>query len=301
MEESKIKMDKTHPQRPLRPILGGTKNGTRPQRYSYWRVGYAAQVPSTLPFWVAQAGEYHCDKSFLAGSFEHGQHYQFYYHLAGEAEVAHKQGCFALHPGDLVLIPHNTPFTYVAQYGLRIHWFALSGAFSHLGREQQVLRLSLGQDPALEEVFVLLRETLILDQPGSALRAVSLVYELLALIEARRSAPTPQTAYPDVVRVALSYIHEQYKRPFVAQELADFCGVSPAHLRFLFQKWVGESPQQSHTRRRIELAERLLTQQDLPIGEVAKRVGYADPYYFSRVFKKQTGVRPSQFRHSFPR
>ncbi|MEM7118214.1 MAG: helix-turn-helix domain-containing protein [Chloroflexota bacterium] len=296
MEEPKKKMDKIATARPLRPILGGTKNGTRPQRYSYWRVGYAAHIPPTLQFWVSQAGEYHSDKPFVSGDFEHTQRYQFYYHLAGAAEIAHENGRFILNPGDLVTIPHKTKFLLTAPKGLRVHWFALEGQFVHFADgAHAVQRFSLGLQPSIETIFVLLRETLIFAQPGSGLKAVALVYELLALIELLQAPPQAQTIYPDAVRVALSHMREYYFEPFVAEEVAAVCGISAPHLRFLFQKWVGESPQQCHTRLRIEMAQRLLLTQSLTVGEVAKEVGYADPLYFSRVFKKLTGLRPSQF------
>lgn len=296
MEEPKEKMDKTQISRPLRPILGGTKNGTRPQRYSYWRVGYAAKTVPTLPFWVTQAGEYHCEKQFLSGDFEHNQRHQFYYHLAGEAEICHPKGALTVSPGDLIVIRRGAKFGYHAPQGMRVHWFAVAGVFTHFDAEKNIARFPLGYQQSLETIFILLRETLILEQPGAALRAVALVYELLALLEAMQSPWQAPAVYPDTVRIALSYLYEHYRDPFVAENVAAACGISAPHLRFLFQKWVGETPHQSHTRYRIEMAERLLASQEMSVSEVGKQVGYQDPYYFSRVFKKLTGIQPSRYR-----
>jgi len=69
-------------------------------------------------------------------------------------------------------------------------------------------------------------------------------------------------------------------------------------LRALFEKWVGESPQQFHTRCRIDEARRLLNQDNLSISEIALRVGFHDPRYFSRVFKQVSGMPPSQYAAS---
>jgi AraC-like DNA-binding protein len=58
---------------------------------------------------------------------------------------------------------------------------------------------------------------------------------------------------------------------------------------------VGLSPQQFHTRCRIDRAKQLLRDQRLPVQVVAGQVGFNDVSYFSRTFKRLTGVPPSLF------
>ena len=291
-------MDKMHVQHPLRPILGGTKNGSRLERYSYWRTGYANSTPPYLDFWVTQAGEYHSEKMFVTGNHEFSQCHQFYYHLAGVGEVTVANRSFTLSPGDLIIFPQGVSFSYYASKGIRLHWFAIEGTFPLINSYKGATRLSIGHNQLIATTFILMRETLIAEQPGNALRAVSLVYELFSLLEAVKSPDGSEAVYPDTVRVGLTYIRENYQDPFSAKKLATICGVTAPHLRTLFQKWVGGTPHQYHTRQRIEMAERLLISQDLAVREVATQVGYADPYYFSRVFKKLTGMQPSRYRMS---
>ena len=47
---------------------------------------------------------------------------------------------------------------------------------------------------------------------------------------------------------------------------------------------------------RMELAQKLLAQKELPVKEIAGRCGYSDQFYFSRIFKKQTGLSPKEYR-----
>ena len=49
---------------------------------------------------------------------------------------------------------------------------------------------------------------------------------------------------------------------------------------------------------RMDLAKILLTKTEIPIGEISTRVGYPDPNYFAKLFRKKTGMSPSQFRRS---
>ena len=63
----------------------------------------------------------------------------------------------------------------------------------------------------------------------------------------------------------------------------------------LFKRETGESLFQYLVRFRLEKAAGLLLQEDLPVREVAARVGIDDPFYFTRMFKKKYGVSPSEY------
>lgn len=73
---------------------------------------------------------------------------------------------------------------------------------------------------------------------------------------------------------------------------------SPGYMRKLFQKSTGYTPLQYLTIKRVEYAKNLLDVHngaEIKINIIAKMVGFEDPYYFSRVFKKVTGIYPSQY------
>ncbi len=141
-----------------------------------------------------------------------------------------------------------------------------------------------------------IREILILRKSGYSLRAIGVFYELMARLEELTGTTTPsESAYPETVRNAIIYLREYYAEPFNATQTASAVGLSPSHLRALFEKWVGESPKRFHTRYRINQAKRLLKEQDLPVSEVGFHVGFDDAHHFSRVFKQITGVAPSQY------
>jgi AraC family transcriptional regulator, arabinose operon regulatory protein len=61
---------------------------------------------------------------------------------------------------------------------------------------------------------------------------------------------------------------------------------------------MGTSPMQYLRTVRVEAAKRLLVTIETPVGEVAAQVGFEDPLYFSRVFRKVTGKSPTAYREA---
>ncbi|NOZ48799.1 MAG: AraC family transcriptional regulator [Chloroflexi bacterium] len=279
-----------------RPIAGGTKNGVRPFRYDYWRTGYGSPPSQALDFFVAQAGEYHCKAGYVSGDYEFTPHYQFFYHKEGEAVFNCRGASVALNRGDLLMVPASEIYDYASQHGVKYHWLALEGRWPETLCPDQWRVLHLEYDAAIESSMTAMRENLILSKPGYALRAVAYFYETMARIEELSGAHSrPETDYPEAVRNTMIFLREHYDMPFSATETAAAVGVSQSHLRALFSRWLGESPQRYHTRCRIDQAKRLLRGQRLMVFEVAYHVGYNDARYFSRVFKHLTGQTPSTF------
>ena len=203
----------------------------------------------------------------------------------------------AVAKGDVLIIPPETPFYYRSQRRLKHHWLSIAGGWpAILGHEPERHHLSRGQDVEVEAKFAEIREVLILQKHGYPLKAVGTFYELIARIEEiSQGFTSPQSTYPEAVRNAIIFLTENYRQPFSAQATAAAVNLSESHLRALFEKWLGESPKQFHTRYRIDQAKRLLSEQHLTISEVALQVGFNDIRHFSRVFKRLIGVIPSQY------
>lgn len=78
--------------------------------------------------------------------------------------------------------------------------------------------------------------------------------------------------------------------------LADICGISVAYLRRIFNQVYSMSPKDYISSLRIDRAKALLENTSLSVSEIAAMSGYSDPCYFSREFKKKTGIAPSEYR-----
>jgi AraC-like DNA-binding protein/mannose-6-phosphate isomerase-like protein (cupin superfamily) len=101
-----------------------------------------------------------------------------------------------------------------------------------------------------------------------------------------------------LVERTLGYIHEHYARDFDIDELAGQVAVSPSYLFRLFKKKMQVTPMHYRNMVRIDKAKLLLADQQLTVDDVAERVGFDDPKYFTRVFRDLTGTTPSAYRRS---
>ncbi len=88
------------------------------------------------------------------------------------------------------------------------------------------------------------------------------------------------------------FLRERLAQPVGRRELARAFGIAPEHVDYLFRKELGLTPTAFLQRERVHAGLRLL-QQGLSVKETAARVGIADPFYFSRLFKRLIGVPPS--------
>jgi len=118
--------------------------------------------------------------------------------------------------------------------------------------------------------------------------------EILALIQKFHQNRIKRSRLPaPVIESALSYIGKNWSREIEFEAVAKKMGLGYRHFRRLFQEATGLPPHQYLLTLRLNHAKRLLA--TLPVAEVAERVGFADPLYFSRIFKKKVGVAPTRW------
>jgi len=132
--------------------------------------------------------------------------------------------------------------------------------------------------------------------------AVSGAHARIVLVELVRKAEQGGAGEPGrgakLVQEAAAYLRENLSRTVTSAELEERFHVSSRHLTRLFRIHTGETPRQYALRAKLVEAQRLLYLTDLTVAEVAARVGVPDPYYFSRLFHRKTGLSPTAYRRS---
>ena len=122
-------------------------------------------------------------------------------------------------------------------------------------------------------------------------RAAALVHEFL--VTAKRSSADPRSEPDDDVLAAL---RAGALTDMSVRARADGLGMSVRKLRDVTQRAAGCSPTELVNRIRLNEAKTLLAETDLPVTDVATRVGFGDPAYFSRHFRQRVGMSPRAFR-----
>ena len=97
------------------------------------------------------------------------------------------------------------------------------------------------------------------------------------------------------VNQAKKYIDENYKKELTLDDVSRVVNISSYYFSKVFKDETGENFIDYLTSLRIAEAKRLLTSTDKSMKEISREVGYSDPNYFSRIFKKYTGKTPSDF------
>lgn len=98
------------------------------------------------------------------------------------------------------------------------------------------------------------------------------------------------------VEQTIAFMMDNLNRPLQVATLAFMAHVSPSHYFALFKRRTGCAPMDYFTRLRMKHACRLLDTTTSSVKEIAARLGYEDPFYFSRVFKSVQGSAPSDYR-----
>ncbi|RNB89349.1 helix-turn-helix domain-containing protein [Brevibacillus nitrificans] len=99
----------------------------------------------------------------------------------------------------------------------------------------------------------------------------------------------------EAIEKVLLYLQEHYRGDISLKEVAHMHGISASNFSGVFKKHVGLNPLDYVTQLRIAQAQRKLKASQ-PIELVAREVGFKDPLYFSRIFKRTVGVTPSIYR-----
>lgn len=100
----------------------------------------------------------------------------------------------------------------------------------------------------------------------------------------------------DIVDAAIQLINSEYTSDLTLDDISRTSCAGKFSLAHSFKKRLGISPLRYLQQVRIEAAKRLLITTDNSVNSIAVNTGFADPLYFSRLFKENTGVSPSEFR-----
>jgi len=131
--------------------------------------------------------------------------------------------------------------------------------------------------------------------PWQKAEAQGLLCRLFA--EGLRAQSLSRSRGAEALAPAMEFLLANYEDPALSvEQAAEAANLSPTHLRRLFRQHRGITPGQYLRSLRLEKAKNLLTESNCSVQEIARACGFDDAYYFSRLFHKEVGVSPSDYR-----
>ncbi|MFK7924030.1 MAG: helix-turn-helix domain-containing protein [Bacteroidia bacterium] len=144
-----------------------------------------------------------------------------------------------------------------------------------------------------DKIFNLVKE----EEPGFQAIASGLIIKLLGyLISFEKRKDFSGKPIEKVIQKARFQMREQFDQKMDLRQFAEANHVGYAYLRKMFKKYTGLPPHQYHLELKIMKARELIFTTEKSIKEICFELGFDSLHYFSRLFKKKTGVNPSELR-----
>jgi AraC-like DNA-binding protein len=263
--------------------------------------------PRRAPLTLVMGGREHCNPDY-AISRRNFPFYVLEYVVSGHGEVKLDDRPHALGPGVVFAYApttrceiHTDPEDTMEKYFLA---FAGSSAPARL-RRGGVPPGRARQLAAHAEITSVLEDLVREGQRSGALarRICAALFELLLLKIEDTATLAPHAAEParEAFLRCKALIDAQAERLATLEEIAKTAGVEASSVCRWFRRYQGTSPYQYLMRRKMNLAAEHLVENGGLVKEAAQRVGFADPYHFSRAFKSVHGVAPRdllRYRHT---
>jgi len=134
--------------------------------------------------------------------------------------------------------------------------------------------------------------------PGSEFCCETKLRELILFLSRRYSNVITQGGVKNAMRLGdlLAHMEKQYAEDLKFEDLAEASNLSPTTMRRLFHESFGCSPMAYLQQLRVKKAMLMLADPSRSVGDIAFETGFNDSGYFTRVFKKETGETPREFR-----
>lgn len=249
---------------------------------------------------------------------------RLYYVTEGTAQIEMPSGVYTLTPHHLYFIPAYTMHSYICDSAFSHYYIHI---YEDLQSDSSILEewdfpvevkasstdlelikrlcfinpfLKLPQpDPGVYDNHPTLVSNIQLNQRRPFCDKVESRGILFVLMSRFLKYATPKAEVKDNrIQMSLNFIRKNIGSHLDIDLLSDKACMSKDHFIRVFKRETGETPNAYITKRKLEKAELTLVTTDLPVKSIADSLGYDDYSYFNRIFKKNAGVTPQQYRKS---
>lgn len=205
----------------------------------------------------------------------------------------------------LFIIPKDTPHSYGSGdlEPWSIYWIHFSGTLaSHFYDSENMVRtISPSKVSRIKDRIQLFDEIIDNLEMGYSKENVQyanicLLHFMASLKYINQYRQVSKIRDMDVVERMIHFMKDNLDKRLSLEDIADEAGLSVSYFSTLFKKRTDRSPIDFIIQLRVQKASQYLDNTDLNVGEIALKVGYSDPFNFSRIFKRVMGVSPLNYR-----
>lgn len=262
-------------------------------------------------FYIESVGHYQCDKSFFEDSY-YKQNYYIIYVLSGKGYIYCQNENVTVTPGQLAFINLSEPYKYHPHKKdpWEIIWIYFGGKdadwYYQMITGKSKLIFTLPDNTVipgyLNDIFNLYSQ----NDPFIEIKTSNIITNLLTELyiesmKGNNAAKNLNFEYPNPVKSVIDFIEQNYFRKISLEELSSITFLSPYYLLRLFKKYTGYTPGEYINKYRLDFSKKLLLEKELTIEQIALNLGFNTHSYFSKIFKKSSGLTPEQFRRNYTR
>ncbi len=212
-----------------------------------------------------------------------------------------------LNADQFIILPKNIPHAYWAdkETPWTIYWIHFKGSkapyfstnfdkptdvpISTFSRIEERLDL-------FEEMFFILNENLSIQRLNYANLLLAHFLGSFLFIDIYRNNFRHKEYAENVMKRVIHFMNENIEKNLKIKDFAEFCGYSESYFYRRFVKETGHAPMKYFMYLKIEKACRLLIQTDMKVNQIAHKLGFKEPQYFSRTFTNVMKLSPKEFR-----
>ncbi|MCL2232660.1 MAG: AraC family transcriptional regulator [Treponema sp.] len=229
--------------------------------------------------------------------------FQMVYITEGEGIFTCSDSTYQVSPGSILLVLPGLKHMYrpLRETGWHEHWVGFRGTyFSRLLEEGRFspehVFFETGLHNSILSLFNHIFDEVRNQRPLYQLKTCAQILSLIAEVLTRERRKEQPTYYEKIVAKAKYLMESNVYSAINMASISDQLGVSTSRLNEIFKTYTSMTPYQYFIQIKIHKAEGLLEQEDIPVKEVAFKMGFEDQYYFSRLFKNKTGFSPSDWK-----
>jgi AraC-like DNA-binding protein len=224
---------------------------------------------------------------------------------SGVFESAH-QAALTIQAGDCLILFPGEWHRYKPENssGWEEYWLTFQGGLAEIWRRAKLIQtqsplISSGSQHLLSPLF---EDLLQLTEPKSSRRSfeTAALCHLLLARALSGSGAASVTSTEERLHEAGDYLRMSPETDVDLPQLSKHLGMSYSTFRRSFTRHFGTSPDRFHQQARVARAKQFLIETDLPLKSIAERLGYSSEFYLMQVFKRHTGLTPTQWRRRAP-